>query len=73
MLFRSAASDGPEHVHAALVAHARGLLAKAGVEVAEGVDVELDSASILDDRDVAAAIGPGTRIERPTIVRNVHS
>ena len=67
------ASDGPEHVHAALVAHARGLLAKAGVEVAEGVDVELDSASILDDRDVAAAIGPGTRIERPTIVRNVHS
>jgi hypothetical protein len=40
--------------------------------VAEGVDVELDPASILDESDVAAAIGPGTRIDRPTIVRNPH-
>jgi UDP-N-acetylglucosamine/UDP-N-acetylgalactosamine diphosphorylase len=67
-----AAGDSPEHVHAAVVAHARRLLGNAGVAVADGVDVELDSASILDERDIGDAIRPGTRIDRPTVVHKEH-
>ena len=62
------ASDTAEHVHAALVAHARRLLAKAGVTVAEGVDVELAANRIIDETDVANLLEPGTRLERPVVV-----
>ena len=62
-------ADAPEHVHAALVDRARRLLSEAGVTVADGVDVELDSATILDASDIAATLPPGTHIEAPLVIR----
>jgi UDP-N-acetylglucosamine/UDP-N-acetylgalactosamine diphosphorylase len=63
------AADAPEHVHAALVEHARRLLAEAGVTVAEGIDVELDAATILDATDIAALLPRGTHIDTPRVIR----
>jgi UDP-N-acetylglucosamine/UDP-N-acetylgalactosamine diphosphorylase len=63
-----AASDTAEHVHAALVAHARRLLAKAGVKVADGVDVELAAKRIIDETDIAGLLESGTLLERPIVV-----
>ena len=63
------AADAPEHVHAALVDHARRLLAAAGVTVADGIDVELDAATILDATDIAAALPRGTHIDTPRVIR----
>ncbi len=63
-----AAADAIEHVQAALVAHARGLLAKGGICVADAVVVELDSASILDEDDIRAAVPPGSRIDSPRLI-----
>jgi UDP-N-acetylglucosamine/UDP-N-acetylgalactosamine diphosphorylase len=63
-----AAADAPEHVRAALVAHARRLLERSGARVADGIDVELDAVAILDEADIAREIPPGTRIERPLVV-----
>lgn len=63
------ASDAPEHVRAALVSHARRLLEKAGVSVDDGVDVELDAGSILDEADIATVLAPGSRIDRPLVVK----
>ena len=62
------ASDSLEHVHAALVAHARRLLAKAGVDVAEGVAVELAANRIIDETDIAGLLEPGTLLEFPLVV-----
>ena len=62
------ASDAPEHVRAALVNHARRLLAQAGVSVAEGIDVELDAAGILDETDIHRVLSSGSRIEKPLVV-----
>ncbi|NCA11514.1 UDPGP type 1 family protein, partial [bacterium] len=64
-----AAADSPEHVHAALVDHARRVLAEAGVTVAEGVDVELDAATILDATDIAAVLPRGTHITAPRVIQ----
>jgi UDP-N-acetylglucosamine/UDP-N-acetylgalactosamine diphosphorylase len=64
-----AAADSPEHVHAALVDHARRTLAEAGVTVAEGIDVELDAATILDAADIAAVLPPGTHITAPRVIQ----
>ena len=61
-----AASDTEAHVHAALVDHARRLLARRGIEVAEGVAVELDTARIIDEHDIS--LPAGTRIESPRVV-----
>ena len=63
-----AASDTAAHVHAALVAHARRLLAKAGVNVAEGVDVELAANRIIDETDIKGLLESGTRLDRPIVV-----
>jgi UDP-N-acetylglucosamine/UDP-N-acetylgalactosamine diphosphorylase len=63
-----AASDTAEHVHAAVVAHARRLLARAGVAVADGIDVELAANRIIDETDVAGLLEPGTRLEQPHVV-----
>jgi len=63
------AADAPEHVHAALVDHARRVLAEAGVTVAEGIDVELDAATILDATDIAAVLPHGTHIDTPRVIR----
>jgi hypothetical protein len=64
-----ATADAPEHVQAALVARARAMLARAGIEVAAGVAVELDAATVIDERDLAAVLPPGTRIDEPRLVR----
>jgi UDP-N-acetylglucosamine/UDP-N-acetylgalactosamine diphosphorylase len=63
-----AAADTLGHVQAALVAHARRLIERSGARVADGIDVELDAIAILDEADIARAIPPGTRIERPIVV-----
>jgi len=62
------AGDAPEHVQAALVAHATRVLGRAGVGVADGVAVELAADRILDEADVAAVLPAGTVIARPTVV-----
>jgi len=66
-------SDSPESVRLAVVAYARRHLAAAGISVADGIDVELDTATILDDDDLRklAAVGglPGNSIDRPMVVR----
>ena len=48
-------------------ARAADALARAGVQVADGIDVELDAATVLDADDVPLPVG--TRIDRPTVVR----
>ena len=69
-----AAADAPEHVQAALVAHARRLLTQAGVDVADGIDVELAADRIIDETDiidVLAASGvavPGLRLDSPQVI-----
>ena len=63
-----AASDTAEHVHAAMVAHARRILAKAGVKVADGVDVELAANRIIDETDIAGLLEAGTLLEKPVVV-----
>jgi UDP-N-acetylglucosamine/UDP-N-acetylgalactosamine diphosphorylase len=62
------AGDALEHVQAALVAHARRVLGRAGVAVADGVAVELAADRILDEADVRRTLPPGTVITGPTIV-----
>jgi len=62
------ASDSVEHVQAALVAHARRLLAKAGVTLADGVDVELAADRIIDDTDIAGLVTADTVIDRPVVI-----
>ena len=62
-----AAADTLAHVQAALDAHARRILHRAGVVVADGVGVEL-APWILDEADLNAVIPPGSRIERPTVI-----
>jgi UDP-N-acetylglucosamine/UDP-N-acetylgalactosamine diphosphorylase len=62
------ASDSVEHVQAALVAHARRLLAKAGVTLADGVDVELAADRIIDDTDVTGLVTADTVIDRPIVI-----
>ncbi|MFM1996367.1 MAG: hypothetical protein RLZZ111_754 [Planctomycetota bacterium] len=61
-------ADAPEHVHAALVAQARRLLARAGVTVADGVAVELAADRILDEADILERLPAGTTIDRPTVI-----
>jgi UDP-N-acetylglucosamine/UDP-N-acetylgalactosamine diphosphorylase len=63
-----AASDTAEHVHAAMVSHARRLLAKAGVTVADGVDVELAANRVIDETDIAGLLEAGTLLEKPVVV-----
>ena len=63
------AADAPEHVRAALLRRAHHLLSRAGVSVREGVEVELDPASILDEQDIAAVLPHGSVIDSPQVVR----
>ena len=62
-----AAADTLAHVQAALDTHARRILHRAGVVVADGVGVEL-APWILDEADLDALLSPGSRIERPTVI-----
>jgi UDP-N-acetylglucosamine/UDP-N-acetylgalactosamine diphosphorylase len=63
-----AAADTADHVAAAMVAHARRLLDRAGVRVAEGVPIELAANQIIDADDIATFLPPGSVIERPRII-----
>ena len=62
-----AAADTLAHVQAALDAHARRILHRAGVVVADGVGVEL-APWILDEADLDAVLPPGSRIDRPMVI-----
>ena len=63
-----ATADAPEHVHAALVDHARRLLRRAGISVADGIDVELSAKGILDEDDIRRSLPAGTTIREPLVV-----
>jgi len=58
--------DTPESVKAAMVAQHRRWLSRAGVEVADGVDVEICPLWALDAEQTAEKIQPGTRVTTPT-------
>jgi len=62
-----AAADTLAHVQGAMISHARRVLARAGVDVAAGVTVEL-APWILDESDVAAILPPGSRLGRDSVV-----
>ena len=70
-----AANDSPETVRQALNAYAIRHLEQAGIVVASGVHVELDAASVFDDKDLRliakSGIFPKNRIDRPRIIRAI--
>ena len=61
-----AKDDTPETVRAAMVAQHRRWLRGAGVEVAEGMDVEISPLWAIDAEEVAQKTRPGTRVTEPT-------
>jgi len=63
-----AASDGPGQVREAILGHGRRLLARAGVRVADGVDVEIDPSRVIDEEDIARLLRPGSLLSRPTVI-----
>ena len=62
-------ADTPEHVRAAMVAEHRCWLTAAGVEVADGVQVEISPLFALDAEDVSAKVAPGTQVTHETYFR----
>lgn len=63
-----AATDTAEHVRAAMVAHARRLLGRAGVTVPPGVPVELAANRVVDADDIADYLPPGSIVEEPLVI-----
>lgn len=63
-----AASDTAAHVQAALVARARRLLARAGIDARADVPVELAADRVIDEADLRGLLPPGTTIDRPLVV-----
>ncbi len=63
-----AAGDTAEHVRAAIVAHARRMLERAGVTVADRISVELAADRIVDTTDIAASLPPGNTITEPQVI-----
>lgn len=63
-----AAADTAEHVRAAMVAHARHMLERAGVTVAGGIPVELAADRFVDAADIAACLPPGSTITEPQVI-----
>jgi len=61
-----ASQDTPESVRAQMVAQHRRWLCRAGVEVDEGVDVEICPLLALDAEEVARKVKPGMRVSKPT-------
>lgn len=64
-----APQDSPETVKAQMVRVHRNWLCRAGVEVAEGIDVEINPLWALDADEVAKKLPPGTRVTEPTYFR----
>ena len=58
--------DTPETVKAQMAALHRSWLRRAGVEVADGVDVEISPLWALDADELAGKTRPGTRVSEPT-------
>jgi len=58
--------DTPESVKAQMAALHRSWLRRAGVEVADGVDVEISPLWALDADELAGKTRPGTRVSEPT-------
>jgi UDP-N-acetylglucosamine/UDP-N-acetylgalactosamine diphosphorylase len=58
--------DTPETVRAQMVAEHTRWLRQAGVEVADGVAVEISPLFGLDAEEVGEKVGPGTRVTEPT-------
>lgn len=61
-----AKADTPESVQGQMTSHCREWLRGAGVEVPEGVPVEISPLMALDAKELAAKIRPGTRITEAT-------
>jgi UDP-N-acetylglucosamine/UDP-N-acetylgalactosamine diphosphorylase len=61
--------DTPETVKAQMVALHRNWLRQAGIEVADGVDVEIGPLWAADVDELAGKIRPGTRVTEPTYFR----
>jgi len=61
-----AAQDTPESVRAQMVAQHCRWLCRAGVQVEEGVDVEICPLLALDAEEVAQKFKPGMRVTKPT-------
>jgi UDP-N-acetylglucosamine/UDP-N-acetylgalactosamine diphosphorylase len=61
-----AASDTPEMVQGMMIAQHTRWLKQAGVEVSEGVPVEICPLFALDAEELAQKIPPGTRVTKPT-------
>lgn len=58
--------DTPAHARAAMVSLHRRWLEQAGVQVREGVPVEINPCFALEPEELATKVAPGTVIERPT-------
>jgi UDP-N-acetylglucosamine/UDP-N-acetylgalactosamine diphosphorylase len=63
-----AASDGPEQVREAILSYGRRLLARAGVRVADGVDVEIDPSRVIDEADIPPLLPPGGTLSHSTVI-----
>lgn len=63
-----AASDGPGQVREAILAHGRRLLTRAGVRVADGVDVEIDPSRVIDEADIPPLLPSGSTLTRSAVI-----
>ncbi len=63
-----AAADTADHVKAAMVAHARRMLRRAEVMVADEIPVELAADRIIDADDIAACLPLGSMITKPQVI-----
>jgi UDP-N-acetylglucosamine pyrophosphorylase len=65
--------DSPESVHESLNAYAIRHLKRVGIDVAPGINVELDAASIFDDDDLRiiaqSDVFPNNYIDGPVVIR----
>jgi len=64
-----AESDTPEHVREAMVEEHRRWLTAAGVEVSEGVAVEISPLYALDEGELCDKLPPDTRVTQPRVFR----
>ncbi|MBT4158232.1 MAG: UDPGP type 1 family protein [Planctomycetaceae bacterium] len=70
-----APKDSPETVHESLNAYAIRHLKRVGIDVALGINVELDAASVFDDEDLRiiaqSGVFPNNHIDGPVVIRSI--
>jgi UDP-N-acetylglucosamine/UDP-N-acetylgalactosamine diphosphorylase len=70
-----APKDSPETVHESLNAYAIRHLKRVGIDVASGINVELDAASVFDDEDLRiiaqSGVFPNNHIDGPVVIRSI--